>query len=312
MGKHAIIDVGSNSLHLTVYQVDGSRFKPLFRTKVMAGLAGYVERGRLSAEGICAAEEALLEFRRTLDILSIQHVSVFATASLRNIENAREAVAQLQHTTGFSVEIVSGAEEARLSYCGAMLDLDIHSGAFVDIGGASTEVVTFDRGKIAASHSCRIGSLSLYKKYVGKILPGPKALEGMERAVQAALADLGTLQWDPRSPLVCVGGTARTVLKLARKKYALAPECRTVSAAEVDELLALLCSKDRRMLRLLLRTEPDRVHTIVPGLCILHRVMHLFQSEEIVISQYGVREGFLCQKIIQSSPATMPLPRTGR
>ena len=300
MEKHAIIDVGSNSLHLTVYQVDAMQFKTLFRTKVMVGLAGYVDCGRLSAEGISAAEEALLSFRRTLDSLSIEHVSVFATASLRNIENGREAVERLRQSTGFSVEIISGAEEAVLSYNGAMMDLDIHSGAFIDIGGASTEVVVFDHGEIVSSNSCRIGSLSLYKKYVGKILPGPKALEYIDCTIQEALMDIRQQPWDPRSPLVCVGGTARTVLKLARKKYALEPGCRTVSSAAVDEMLELFRSKDRKMLRLLLRTEPDRVHTIIPGLCILQQIMHLFQSEEIVISQYGVREGFLCKKIIQS------------
>ena len=78
--KYALIDMGSNSIRLTVYDVDQTAFKILFREKIMAGLAGYVEHGRLSGDGIECACQSLREFRQTLDLLQIGNLAVFATA----------------------------------------------------------------------------------------------------------------------------------------------------------------------------------------------------------------------------------------
>ena len=90
--KQAIIDIGSNSIRLTLYETDGSNFKILFREKIMAGLAGYVEDGRLGSEGIECACEGLMNFRSTLETLEIDRVRVFATASLRNIANTAQVL----------------------------------------------------------------------------------------------------------------------------------------------------------------------------------------------------------------------------
>ena len=85
--KQAIIDIGSNSIRLTLYETEGQSFKILFREKIMAGLAGYVEDGKLSAEGIECACAGLLTFRKILQTLQIENTRIFATASLRNVSN---------------------------------------------------------------------------------------------------------------------------------------------------------------------------------------------------------------------------------
>ena len=151
--KQAVIDIGSNSMRLTVYETtETGGFTILFKDKVMAGLAGYVEDGALSLDGIARAVLGLMSFRNTLEALNITQVSVFATASLRNITNTTQAVSTIQRATGFSIEVISGEEEARYGYAGAMEELDLSDGLFVDIGGASTEVVRFaDRQLITAN-----------------------------------------------------------------------------------------------------------------------------------------------------------------
>ncbi|MBP3318433.1 MAG: hypothetical protein J6K94_00345, partial [Ruminiclostridium sp.] len=123
--KQAVIDIGSNSMRLTVYETNGGIFTVLFKDKVMAGLAGYVEDGVLSQDGINRACQGLLSFQATLEALDIRRVAVFATASLRNIKNTRQAVALLEATTGYPIEVLSGEEEARWGYEGAMEELEI-------------------------------------------------------------------------------------------------------------------------------------------------------------------------------------------
>ena len=174
--NYSLIDIGSNSIRLTVYEISGKTFKPLFHSKIMAGLAGYVERGKLTEEGITAAKSALLEFKKTLQSLSVENVSVFATASLRNIKNTEKVVKKLNKATGFEIEIIDEEEEALLSFNGAKLELsEICDGAFTDIGGASTEIITFKDNVPVHVTSCRIGSLNVYKRFshslIATVLP---------------------------------------------------------------------------------------------------------------------------------------------
>lgn len=168
--KQAIIDIGSNSMRMTVYEIGENDFSPLFKEKVMVGLAGYVENGILSEEGIRCAYEKLAGFKRTLDLLGISDVKAFATASLRNVANSAEAAAAIKAAASLSVEVLSGEEEALYSYKGAMRELHICDGVFVDTGGASTEIVLFSDGKIKEMQSFGVGALNLYKKCVRKII----------------------------------------------------------------------------------------------------------------------------------------------
>lgn len=182
--KQAIIDIGSNSMRLTVYEIDGKAFRPLFREKVMAGLAGYVEKGALSPEGLERAVAGLREFKSTAETLGISNTAVFATASLRNISNTTEALAAIKASTGYAVDLISGREEALYGYAGAMVELGLSRGAFVDIGGASTEIASFSPGEPVSGLSFGIGSLSLYRDCVKKILPGHDALKKLRRIIE--------------------------------------------------------------------------------------------------------------------------------
>ena len=153
----------------------------------MAGLSGYVEDGRLSAEGIECACAGLLTFRGILQTLAIDRISVFATASLRNISNTEQALSVIHAATGYFVEVISGEEEALFGYAGTMQELRLSSGAFLDIGGASTEIVTFDGGTPVNFASFSIGSLSLYRRCVKKILPGEGSLKRLRQEISQTI-----------------------------------------------------------------------------------------------------------------------------
>ncbi len=305
--KQAIIDIGSNSIRLTVYEIDQQHFKILFREKIMAGLAGYVECGKLSAEGVECAIAGLLTFRSILQTLEIEDIHVFATASLRNISNTDQALSVIRAATGYSVEVLSGEDEALFGYAGAMQELHLTSGAFLDIGGASTEVVTFDEGTPTKFSSFPIGSLSLYRRCVKKILPGDGSLKRLQKEITNTI-DVSKSTPAPRTLLVGVGGTARAALKLARHYYRISDDCHSMTVEQLDGLCAFLCSGKKAASDLILRLEADRIHTLIPGLLILQHILHLFGAQQLIISKYGVREGYLCQRILQNHIVT---PKTG-
>ena len=296
--KQAIIDIGSNSIRLTLYETDAMGFKILFKEKIMAGLAGYVEAGRLSAEGIECACNALIAFRGTLQTLGIDQVSIFATASLRNISNTAQALAIIRAATGYSVEVVTGEDEALLGYAGAMEEMHLISGVFMDIGGASTEIVTFDDGKPTNYASFPVGSLSLYRTCVKKIVPGVGSSKRLKQTIENVI-DISVGKSDSRPLLVGVGGTARAVLKFAQHYYSLSSDCHSITSQQLDNLCSFLCSGKKEASDMILRLEPDRIHTLVPGMMILQHVFHVFRVEQMIVSNYGVREGYLCQRLLK-------------
>lgn len=290
--------MGSNSIRLTVYDIGSSGFKILFKEKIMAGLAGYVEQGRLNQDGIDCACSSLREFQNTLKLLEISDLAVFATASLRNITNTQEATEQIYRATGIQVKVLSGEEEAKYGFYGAAFDVEENDGLFADIGGASAELAFYSDRKLRYGISIPVGSLKLYRDCVKNILPGKESLKRIDAAIQKAFEN-DMLELIPeRKNLVCVGGTARACLKFCRKLFGIPEDSRFFTREQLDSLAERLCRNDRETSDLILRYEPERIHTMVPGLLILKYLVNRFGVETITISSYGVREGYL-SKIIQ-------------
>ena len=296
---YAIIDIGSNTIRLNVYQVeeDGA-IHSIFQSKETAGLAGYVrEDGSMSREGLDRAADALLRFRSILDALHIENRAVFATASLRNIVNTEDAVQTIREVTGLTVEVLSGADEAALSFQGAAAGGGASSGLLTDIGGGSTELVAYDGGRISSGCSLPMGSLSLYTRYVAGLFPTREERRAIREQVEAELERARTAKVRCRH-LTGVGGTIRAAAKLCNDLAGTDPDNRIIPAGELQTLYKGLKKGDRDTLRQILRSAPDRVHTILPGLIILNAVMKSYGVETVSVSACGVREGYLMNRVM--------------
>ena len=172
-------------------------------------------------------------------------------------------------------------------------------------------MVVFDQGQPVQSASFRMGSLSLYRSYVKKILPGDGALKRMKEAIEETVEEKALLDFSRRTHLICVGGTARAALKLCKKVYHLTPGSRTITMEQLEGLCQTLETGDQNAIDLLLRHVPERIHTMVPGLLILCHLGRLFETKELVVCKYGVREGYLCQKVLKIEQNNTDTPKTG-
>ena len=295
----AVVDLGSNTIRMTLYDVqEQGGFQALFSEKRMAGLVNYIQGDSLSRAGIEVACSALRGFQRLLAQFGPVPMHVFATASLRNIRNTEEVLAAIRESTGLEVEVISGELEARYGCIGALLTCPLAGGAVFDIGGGSTEIVRLENGKIISAQSLDMGSLNLYNRYVSELWPSRPEIEDLAAAVRKKLrkADL------PKKPdpFICgIGGTARAVLKIANQ-YLEKPESnRLLTLAELDRTASMLLDRKNTARKLILKNCPDRVHTILPGVIIMTTLTHKLCKEQLYISRYGVREGYLCQKLIK-------------
>ncbi|MGB8455201.1 MAG: hypothetical protein WCD89_23080 [Anaerocolumna sp.] len=296
----AIIDLGSNTIRLCVYEYMDSRMKSLLEKKAMAGLANYIKNEKLSNSGVERACEILKEFSDILKNfqVSAENTHIFATASLRNIVNTKEVISRIKENTGFEVELLSGEEEATLDFIGATKAIECASGILVDIGGGSTEIVPFTNKQIQIATSMPIGSLNLYVKYVKKIIPKEEEREIIKKAV---LNHLEALEIERQSyPAICgVGGTIRAAAKLGNHIFNLPKNNVNIEAGHIKNILELIRNNHKDTLTPVLQNIPDRVHTIIPGLIIVDTIMEYFHSENIIVSKFGIREGYFYERILK-------------
>lgn len=293
---YGVIDIGSNTIRLSVYKkVDGD-IRLILNKKHMTGLAGYVNAyGYLTENGIRKAIRDLMDFKHIIDNIELKEIFVFATASLRNIKNTDDAMSQIKHMTGFDIELISGEMEAKYDFYGATRFMKLNSGLLVDIGGGSTELVHFTDGSIDEAISIPMGSLSLYKKFVSEILPTAGEMDAMKKYIKA---ELKKVDIQSKHGLICgVGGSIRGTLKLTNDLYNLDLNGRDISPKHVNKTLKAFQSDRSYAVTNIIKNTPDRMHTILPGMTILKTIAKKYEVEGISVSQYGIREGYLYTKL---------------
>ena len=297
---YGIADVGSNTVRLSIYKCEGGEIRLLMNRKVMAGLAGYVRHGALTPEGIEVACQTLQGYRSLMDNLELPDLRVFATASLRNISNTEEAVGAVMAATGLRVDVLSGREEAELSFRGAIQNAGLYTGLLADLGGGSTELVSYRNRAIQSACSLSVGSLSLFSKYVSKLHPTKEERRAIRRAVEEQLEQF-VPQHPPARHICGVGGTVRAACKVANVMFDRPAGDRSLERDELKEMLQRLKKPGRDELRLLLKTVPDRIHTIIPGLLALDTIAKAYGAQTITASACGVREGYLLARVLGES-----------
>lgn len=298
---YGIIDIGSNTIRMAIYLIEGSHIEMLMKTKHTVGLAGYLKDGVMQQQGIDKAVEILGEFQVFLHSFQITEVTAFTTAALRNAKNSVAAVAEIEQRTGLNIRVITGDEEATFDFIGATRNLPEESGLLVDIGGGSTELVKYQQGIIQHKASLPIGSLAFRTNYVHGILPTAEECQIMREQAEAAIQEAAAFAVVKELSLAGIGGTFKGAIALYN---AMLDQPASNHRMEVRHLKTMIAAfqQDREMPQdrvvMLMRTVSERIHTIIPGLVIADALAQRFQSQIITYSDSGVREGYIYDQII--------------
>ena len=298
--NYAIIDMGSNTVRLCVYSYEDGKIIPMISKKEVVGLAGYKKAGLLESDGIAKACVTLNDFKQIASrFVQEDKIRVFATASLRGITNQEQLLETLWLKTGIRPEVLSGEEEARLSFTGALRYSNCRDGIMIDIGGASTELVRFCDGEPAELVSIPIGCLSLYINNVSQVIPNNEERKQIKKEVRDQFdryIDRMSIQQLPL--MLGVGGTVRAVHKLSSDIFTNPGDDPYVKAEHVRDILEMLKDNTNQIFLTVNRQIPERTHTIATGLMILKEAIKRFNCESIYISKYGIREGYLIDRVL--------------
>lgn len=299
---YAVIDIGSTTMRMAIYQISSNKLELVHKRKYTVGLASYVQNDIMSSEGIDKACEILNKFQVFLTSFNIKNVSAFTTAALRNAKNSKEAVAEIKRRTGINLHIVSGDEEATYDFIAATHDLSYDEGFIVDIGGASTELIRFVDNKILHKISLPIGSLSLHTKYCTDFLPTDTEIAQMALEAQRIINTAEEFKNISHAEICGIGGTCKGARLLYNEMYHLPDSNDAIPADKIPTIIAHFTRGHEfsdEDITILLKSVPDRLHTIIPGLVIANELAKIVNAHSITYKDAGMREGFLYTHVIK-------------
>src|SRR5690606_22119158 len=293
--NYGIIDLGSNSVRLEIYSFQKDEMKHVYSRREVLGLASYVlPEGYLSDLGIDALIRVLNELVQSSKHFDLKALYVVATATIRNARNQNEVLIKIKKNCGVNVIVLDEEKEAYYGYKGVTLKFDIKDGLVVDIGGGSTEVTLVKNGLVKEGHSLPIGSLNAYISYVKDVLPSLDEKARILHAVINALKQENVIK-EQVLEVYGIGGTIRACKVLIESL--LNKKIDFLTKSHLEDLMKRLNPLKKQTYLSLMRMIPDRTHTIIPGMMILLALMEYFEFSQLKVSDYGIREGYLFERV---------------
>ncbi len=301
--KAAVIGIGSNSVRSLVAQNKDGVFERLYRgregTRLFAGLD---DRGMLKEESIRKTADAVGRMVEAIRANGVNEFSIFATSAARDAANGQDFLRAVEAAAGTVPEILTGEQEACLSFLGASRAVkdECYCGV-IDIGGGSTEIVTGQGENVECAFSCQMGAVRLFRevpirrkedmeavrKYAAEILEKKLAEQGEIRLPETWIGTGGTFT-TMAAMVKEIPWTARTRMHGTRVTR---EEIRNIG-----EKLAGMPLEERIRLPGL---QPGRADIVVHGICILLTVMERFEIGTITVSEWGNMDGYLWKQLMQ-------------
>jgi len=297
MSRVAAIDCGTNSIRLLVADIEGENFRDIYRTMEIVRLGEGVDRERkFSPAAIERTLRAVSEFSAEIRRRGVTAIRFCATSATRDASNRDEFINGVFEILGVRPEVISGDEEARLTFKGAIHQLHQTDAPFlvVDIGGGSTEFV-IGVSDIEAAKSVNIGCVRMSERHFKNGPPGSEAIAAAIRDIDAAIEDAAAqVPIASAATVIAVAGTATTVaaasLDLASyDRYAI--HLSRISSSKVSEITERFLVMKRDEIASLGFMHPGRVDVIAAGSLILDRILKRSGATEFVASESDILDG---------------------
>lgn len=285
MSPQAVIDVGSNTIHLLVGEVEDGVVMPITGEKISARLGSGVDKtGRIEDPRIPIAAEAITLFARLAAVHGVPEPAVLATSAVRDAENGPELIEEVRERAGLKVRLISGDEEALLGFRGAVSALADFSwetpALVVDLGGGSAQLILGEAINGPQKQvSLPLGSNRTTERFVKHDPPEKGELGALSEAVPGMLPGWKVAEG---TAVVAIGGSARAILKLTRDP--LTAERLVELAAEISRKPSMALAREEGL-------TPERARVMPAAITTLAAVLEHFGGERLIVARGGIREG---------------------
>jgi len=290
----AVVDIGSNSVRLVVY--DGLRRSPtpVFNEKILCGLGrGVAITGKLNEAAVVRALSALRRFRALARQIGCSSVFAVATAAAREASNGEAFIDKAEEALGAGIAVLTGKEEARYAALGVVAGIPQADGLVGDLGGGSLELIDVKDGRLNDGVTLPIGPLRLIDMSSGH-------MEAARKIVDEYLGDAGVLRKLKGRAFYAVGGTWRNIARMhmAHAHYPLhVLHQYTMTRQQAGGIAELVSGLSPAALKDVKDVSKSRSETMPYGAMVLERLLHHGRPESVICSVYGVREGYLYAKL---------------
>ena len=297
----AVIDIGSNSVRLVVYESMKRSLVTIFNEKTLCGLGREVQTtGLLAPDAVAKALTALRRFRALCRVMKVGRVHAIATAACRDASNGPEFIAKAEKICGVHIEILSGQREAQLSALGVVSGVHRPDGIVGDLGGGSLELVDVQGNRVRRGVTLPLGSLALQDS-------SQKSLKRAERIVKNGLADVAQLEAGAGRTFYAVGGTWRALARIhiVQSGYPLhVMHGYTIPAADALDFTRRLRRLAAANILADIEVVADaRRPLLVYAALVLEHIIRVARPQTVVFSTFGVREGLLYEMLPQAERA---------
>jgi exopolyphosphatase / guanosine-5'-triphosphate,3'-diphosphate pyrophosphatase len=297
----AVIDIGSNSVRLVVYQSMARSLVSIFNEKTLCGLGREVQTtGLLAPDAVAKALTSLRRFRALCKVMKVGRVHAIATAACRDATNGADFIAKAQRICGVPIEILSGAREAKLSALGVVSGIHNPDGIVGDLGGGSLELIDVRGSRVRSGVTLPLGSLALQDS-------SHKSLKRAERIVKTDLSGVAQLKSGRGRVFYAVGGTWRALARIhiIQSGYPLRVmhgySIPAADALDFAQRLRRLASAN--MLANIEVVADARRPLLTYAALVLEYIIRVARPKTIVFSTFGVREGLLYELLPQTERA---------
>jgi len=291
----AVIDIGSNSVRLVVYEAMARSLITIFNEKALCGLGREVQStGLLAPDAVTKALTSLRRFRALCRVMKVRRVHAIATAACRDASNGADFIAKAERICGVSIEILPGPREAKLSALGVVSGVHKPDGIVGDLGGGSLELIDVRGNRIRGGVTLPLGSLALQDL-------SHKSLKRAERIVKSEISEVAQITAGRGRAFYAVGGTWRALARIhiIQSEYPL----RVMHGYSIPAQEALDFA--RRLRRLVAANMLADIEVVADArrpllayaALVLEYIIRVAKPKTIVFSTFGVREGLLYQML---------------
>ena len=297
----ASIDIGTNTILLLIAKVEGGEIHPLFEIETVARLGeGVQKNGLLLKEAMDRGLQTLAQYLKWCQEMEVQKIFAVGTNALREAKNSEDFLKLVKEKLNFSIEVISGEEEAQLSFLAVAKDLGELKDPIlvVDVGGGSTEFILGKGGQISQWVSLPLGSVRFTEQFLRSDPVQEEEWEKMERKILELIVNIPHSQ-EPLS-MVAVGGTATTLASVEQGLEEFIPEKIHHFLLKKEALrnqLLLYRSKTVEERKKIPGLPIARADVILAGGAILYLAMEELGCPSVLISCHGVRYGLLYKKL---------------
>ncbi|MEQ1717016.1 MAG: Ppx/GppA phosphatase family protein [Hyphomicrobium sp.] len=285
-----VIDIGSNSVRLVVYEGAVRSLTPVFNEKVLCGLGRSVATsGSLASDAVERAIHALTRFKSISQVLDVKNVKAIATAAVREASNGAEFIRRGEQAAGVKIDILSGEKEAQFAAQGIMMGFVNPDGVAGDLGGGSLELIDIVGERLRDAATLPLGGLRLIDTTGNK-------LDAAVLAVDAALAGLPWLTQGKGRTFYAVGGTWRALAKLhmETRGYPLrVMHGYQLAAKDAEEYCEFIRKAKKGTVPGMDGVAKARREVLPYGALVLERLIKKMQPSNVVFSVFGIREGLI-------------------